>query len=482
MNMSADERDVRLDILNSLLTTPHGDLGEVARLHEVMRGLDPLFYGHLAAWYWRHGEVRDHREVFAALLLDSDWPQHRDAGFMLLQELPPHQVSRVVALMKSRGRLPRSARTAVVRYLRRREASPEGFDRAALRNRQALKHLYASLHIRPSERADAILFKARPPEGSLSAVLKTIARETDPATQARLIHAHRIPFPVAVGALKSLTPAALVALIQVMTPQELMNHLKGLKARGALAHPAVRQLVEAKLGEGRQDRRVSAYKATRAAEAAGVDAGLSAQLAAVREARLQRHGRIRRDTALLVDKSSSMSEALAVGCQLAALISGATEAALHVVAFDTLAYRLRARGTTVADWELAFAPLRAVGMTSVGVGLELLLREGVAVEQVVIVTDEGENSAPYLGEVYERYRAALKIAPQVVIVRVGRHCDIVQRILKARRVAVDTLSFEGDYYALPQVLGLLTRPSRLDLLLEILATPLPTRPDRVQAA
>jgi len=482
MNMSADERDIRLDILNNLLTTPHGELGEVASLHEVMRGLDPLFYGHLAAWYWRHGRVRDHREVFAALLLESDWPEHRDTGFMLVQELPPHQVSRVVKLMKSRGRFPRSARTAVVRYLRRREASPAGFDRAALRNRQALRHLYAGLHIRPSARADAILFKGQPPADSLAAVLKIIARETDPAAQARLIHAHRIPFPVAVGALRGLTPAALVALIQVMTPQEVINHLKGLKARGALDHPAVRKLVEARLAEARGDRRVSAYKATRAADAAGVDAGLGEQLAGVREAQLRQHGRIRRDTALLVDKSSSMQEALAVGCQLAALVSGSTEAALHVVAFDTLAYRLRARGTTVAHWERAFASLRAAGMTSVGVGLELLRREGVAVEQVVIVTDEGENSAPYFGEVYERYRECLKVAPQVVIVRVGGHCDIVERGLKARRIPVDTVTFEGDYYALPGVLGLLTRPSRLELLLEILATPLPTRPDRAAAA
>lgn len=481
MTMTAAEQDIRLDIFNSLLTTPHGDLGEVASLHEVMREMDPLFYGHLAAWYWRHGEVRDHREVFAALLLESNWSVHRDAGFMLLQELPPHQVSRVVALMKSRGRFPRSARTAVQRYLRKREASPEVFDRMALRNWRVLKHLYASLHIRPSERADAILFKDQPPADSLAAVLKTIAHLDDPAAQARLINAHRIPFPVAVGALRHLTPAALVAIIQVMTPQELINHLKGLKARGALAHPQVRELVEAKLAEAGNDRRVSAYKATRAAKAADVDGQLAGKLADVREARLQTQGRIRRDTALLVDKSSSMHQALAVGCQLAALISGSTEAALHVVAFDTLAYRLRAEGTTVADWERAFQPLRACGATSVGVGLELLRREGVAVEQVVIVTDEGENTAPYFGEVYQQYRQALKVAPQVVIVRVGSHCDIIERGLKARRVAVDTVTFQGDDYSLPQVLGLLTRPSRLDLLLEILATPLPTRSDRVAA-
>ena len=117
--MPAAERDLRLEILNSLLTTPHRKLEEVAAVHAEMAQRDPLFYGHLAVWYQRNGEVRDHKEVFVGNLLTSDLPEHRDAGFMLLQEFPPYQVARVVDFMKARrGKLPRSARTAVVRYLR----------------------------------------------------------------------------------------------------------------------------------------------------------------------------------------------------------------------------------------------------------------------------------------------------------------------------------------------------------------------------
>ncbi len=43
-------------------------------------------------------------------------------------------------------------------------------------------------------------------------------------------------------------------------------------------------------------------------------------------------------------------------------------------------------------------------------------------------------------------------------------------------VTVDTFDFKGDYYALPNLIPLLARPSRLELMLEILATPLPARP------
>src|SRR6476620_1429081 len=62
--MPAAERDLRLEILNSLLTTPHRKLEEVAAVHAEMAQRDPLFYGHLAVWYQRNGDVRDHHEVF----------------------------------------------------------------------------------------------------------------------------------------------------------------------------------------------------------------------------------------------------------------------------------------------------------------------------------------------------------------------------------------------------------------------------------
>ena len=50
VDMNTAERDLRLEMLNSLLTTPHRELGKVAELHKLMVELDPIFYGHLAVW------------------------------------------------------------------------------------------------------------------------------------------------------------------------------------------------------------------------------------------------------------------------------------------------------------------------------------------------------------------------------------------------------------------------------------------------
>ena len=474
--MNTAERDLRLEMLNSLLTTPHRKLTQVAEIHTLIVELDPIFYGHLAVWYHQNGDVRDHKEVFVAHLLTSALSNHRDAGFMLLQTLPPYQVARVVDFMKQHcHKLPRSTRTAVRRYLKTRERDPARFDRAALRGRKALKHLYASLHIKPSERANAVLFRNQPPAGSLAEVLKQLAKADQAAEQARLIVEFKLPYPTVVGALKQLTPTVLVALINSMTPQEVINHLKSIQARGGMDHPEVKALIDAKLEQAATGKRVAAFKPQVAANATKLDNDTVTRLEQVTNAQVKRRGVIKRPTALLVDKSGSMQNAIEVGKRLAALISGITEADLFVYAFDNMPYAVTAAGHSLTDWQRAFQHIKAGGGTSIGCALEVMRKQRQVVDQIVLVTDEGENSSPYFKAVYKTYCQALAVMPTVVIVRVGHHSNWIERQLQQQQVPVETVTFSGDYYSLPNLVPLLTRPSRLDLLMEILGTQLPVR-------
>jgi hypothetical protein len=477
--MNNTERDLRLEMLNSLLTTPHRKLEQVAEIHQLIVEIDPIFYGHLAVWYQRNGDVRDHKEVFVAHLLTSDLVEHRDAGFVMLQEFPPYQVARVVDFMKQhRNKLPRSARTAVQRYLKVRESNPALFDRAALRGRKAMKHLYASLHIKPDERANAILFRDQPPVGSLADVLKQLAKAQSATEQARLIVEFKLPYAIAIGAIKQLTPTVLVALINSMTPQEVINNLKSLKARGAMDHPEVKALIDAKLDEASKSARVAAFKAQVAADAADLDDDTLARLEKVTNEQVKRRGVITRPTALLVDKSGSMENAIELGKRLAALISGITQADLFVYAFDNIPYPVTAQGKELTDWERAFQHIKAGGGTSIGAPLEAMRKKRQIVDQIIVVTDEGENAAPYFGEVYKTYCRELSMMPNVVIVRVGGYCNWLESQLKGQQAPVETFTFAGDYYSLPNLVPLLTRPSRLELLMEILDMPLPVRSDK----
>lgn len=477
--MQTAEHDLRLDMLNSLLTTPHRQLELVGKLHEEMVQRDPIFYGHLAVWYDRIGDVRDHKEVFVGNLLTSSITAHRDAGYVLLQEFPPYQVARIVDFLKiHRGKLPRSTRTAVRRYLQEREKNPVFFDRAALRARQAMKHLYASLHIKPGERADAVLFKDNPPDDSLAYALKLMAIASSPLEQAQLIVEHNIPYTIAVGAIKQLTPTVLVALINSMSPQEVINNLKSLQTRGAMENPQVKALINEKLEAAQGDVRVAALKARVVADAVELDAETAARLEKVMDKQVKKRGKITKPTALLIDKSASMESAIEVGKRIAALVSGITDAELFVYAFDTLPYPIKASGNQLSDWEKAFQHIKAGGATSIGSTLEAMRLRKQKVEQIILVTDEGENTAPYFAQAYEAYKRDLLVEPNVLVVKVGYAYDWIERRLQEKQAQVDTFTFAGDYYSLPNLIPLLSRPSRLELLMEILETPLPVRNDK----
>src|SRR5262245_24452842 len=172
--MAVHEQDLRLNILNTLLTTPHRQLDQVWPIHRDMVQQDPRFYVRLAAWYSDHGDVRDHKEMFIINLVLSEFPGHRDVGLALLRGLPPYEVVRVVDFISGRkvrvkqtteaakGKKkgarkaaategeqapavetvltdyglfrnpPRALRTEVARYLHEREAEPAWFDSTVL--------------------------------------------------------------------------------------------------------------------------------------------------------------------------------------------------------------------------------------------------------------------------------------------------------------------------------------------------------------
>lgn len=500
MTMSKTEVDLRLSMLNSLLTCPHRKLGLVHPLHAEMVKQDPRFYVRLAAWYADHGDVRDHKEMFVVTLALSDFPGHRDVGLAMLRDLPPYQVGRVVDFIHGtmedvktevvgpkkemttvsidvglQRNIPRSLKTEVVRYLREREADAEWFDSTAITARKTLKRLYALLHVKPAPRAQQVLFDEVPPAGSKLAGLKELAHAETPDEQAKLIAAFDVPFRVAVGLVKTVTPKVLSALVGRMSPQEVINNLDMLRKRGAFEDASVKALVEQKLDAAKTATRVSAFKTEKALEAVPVSAEMKARLEAVADAQVKARGRIARPTALLIDKSGSMSQAIEIGKRLGSLLAAVADKDLFVYAFDSIAYPVESAGTELAAWERALTGITAGGNTSVGVAVEMLRRKKQYVEQIVIVTDEGENAEPRFVLALQKYREELKADPAVCFVKVTGATSQLEDECKKAGITADAYQFNGDYYALPNLVPLLARPSKLDLLQEILEYPLPAR-------
>src|SRR5262245_49577784 len=122
--MAVREQDLRLDILNTLLTTPHRKLDQVWPVHRTLADRDPRFYVRLAAWYSDHGDVRDHKEMFIITLVLSGFEGHRDVGLALLRGLPPYQVVRVLDFIHGR-KATRKVRAATGGKGKRGRPAPE---------------------------------------------------------------------------------------------------------------------------------------------------------------------------------------------------------------------------------------------------------------------------------------------------------------------------------------------------------------------
>jgi hypothetical protein len=497
--MSTQEKDPRLALLNTLLMTPHRDLASLYPLHQEMITTDPLFYVHLAAWYANTGDVRDHKEMFVVNLVLSSFPGHRNVGLALLREMPPYQVGRVFDFIKGRTRhgkvatkngtqgepvvkksglfsnVPRSMKTEIKRYLREREAKPQWFDSSVLQARRTMKRLYASLHIKPSQRAQAILFDENPPADSRLYALKQIAKAEGADEQARAIVAHKIPYRVAASVIKQMTPAVLRALIVNMSPQELINNLGSIKKHGAFDDVELKALIDQKLEAAQSSKRVSAYKAKQAIKAAGVAKDVAEKLDAVTEAQVKAKGLIKASTALLIDASGSMSQAIEMGKRIGSMIAGVTQARLYAYAFDTKGYPIEVLGSSLADWEKGMKHIRAGGGTSCGVAVEMMAKAGQVVDQIIMITDEGENTNPLFVPALQEYNRRLGANPNVIFVKTRGAINLLEQRCQEARIAYDAYQFTGDYYALPNLLPLLSRPSRLELLMEIMAYPLPKR-------
>jgi hypothetical protein len=505
----AAEQDLRLRLLNTLLTTPHRRLDEIWVVHDDLARQDPRFYTRLAAWYHDKGDVRDHKEMFVVNLVLNNENADRDVGLALLRSLPPYQVGRVVDFISGRKvvrkaaapprqpaaapkpaeaatptvedfglfrSLPRSLRTEVTRYLREREADADWFDGSVLVARKALKRLYAMLHVKPAERAQKVLFDGEPPPDSRLFAMRELARAASPREQAQVIVAQRIPYRVAATVVQRMTPEVLAALVESMSPQEVINNLASLKRRGALDNPDTKALVERKLSEAKGNQRVSAFKAVEAARTVPeLDEKVTRKLEAAADARIKAKGRISRPTALLIDKSGSMSLAIELGKRIGAMLSAVCDGGLFVYAFDSAAYPVQAGGDDLASWERALLGIKAGGQTSVGAPLEVLRIKDQRVEQVIVVSDQGENTPPLFVDSLKKYRETMKVEPAVCFVRTPGAQTLLEDKLRQAGLSANSFEFKGDYYALPNLIPLLTQPSKLELLLEILEYPLPTR-------
>ena len=477
------EASAREALIQSFMQASHGNLQSLKERHQQGLERDPLLYAHLSRWYQVHGSLRDHHQMFAAHLLASEHQEFRDHAYVMVQPLRAYQLARTVRYSKEQlGKTTRSLKSSVEFYLRRRENDPLWFDECVLRDRRSMKYLYATLHIKPGKRAQQVLFDEEPPADSRLITVRRLQQLAhDPRQQAELIRQHHIHFTTAQGAIRQFTPAILTALVEVMTPQQLINHLSFLERRGALQQANIRKLVKEKLVVGQRESRVHDTKTLVALDkVGGDDAELRKEMLQMTQERLRQRGRLTRPTLLLVDKSGSMEVCIQIGRWMAALCSTIAEAPLYVEAFDKGSIPVSASEPTFEAWEQAFRHIRADGWTSIGA--PLAKHRQTHYEQILLISDGVENSTPYFCTERKRYEEAQGRSVPVLWVKVGGvgHTPL-EEAAQRLGVALQTIHFTGDYYNLPNLVPLLCQQEAgINLVDQVLAQPLYHRADLQQ--
>ena len=472
-------------IIAQLTRSPHGKLEEYLAVGLEASRQEPEFTAHLIAWNHAKGQIRDSKTALPVIHLSTlggiDADEFNSNALAHLSKLDPRNLLRAIRFAKSAnfpadGGFRRQVRRLVHRYLRHREENWALWERTAVQHRRTLKEMYALLHVKPSTMAESILFHGNRPKGT---VFEAIANLKDmSATEAAgTIMQKRIPFLIASGALgaKMKDPDTVLALIQRMTPTELVTNTKMLNGLGVKDNAALRSAFEEGLKKAAKSKK-NVLKTTRAAKAVG-DEKLAMKLQAVQEKQMDATA-IEGNWLVLGDRSPSMVESIDISRHVAATLARMAKGAVSLVFFDGTPYRhIDATGKT---YEEILAETRHISEggngTCIGCGLLHAMERHAEVDGIAIVSDAQENTPPFFKDVYTAYCQSADKQIPVYLYRCHTPYSPQYDLANTMRAAghdLQEFDLRGgvDYYSLPNVVQTM-RTNRYSLVDEIMATPL----------
>lgn len=469
----------QVQMTNDLLRIGHGDLtiyndiGMAAVTHE------PELFAHLIAWNDKKGEVRDSKVALPIIALrgSPDAVLYENAAAHLCK-LSPRDLVRATRYHRQ---LPSPngggawLKTAIEKYVRIRETNTLLWDRTALQHRKSMKTLYAMNHIKPSARANRILFEKKYPKNSIFTKVKQLKNMAPQEAAGTILNA-KIPFLIAVGALGGIKGKTdvILALIEGMTGPELINNSAALEKWGVMTDPALKSAYQA--GLAKKPAKIGTMKAGQAAKKVK-SKKVAKKLKDVQEKKLDTKA-IEGDWLVLGDRSGSMHTAIGLSRQIAAFLARTVKGSVHLVLFNTSPAYFNMTGKDLDVIEAETKRYGASGGTAVGCGLDLLREKGIIVNGIAICSDGGDNTHPYFSEAYVRYVKQMGCEPTVYLWHVPGEANKLSPLCDV--VGIDVTKFEMgrhvDYYSIPQMAQTM-RTGKYSLLDEIMETKLLTFSD-----
>lgn len=468
-------------ILSELSKSPHGKLEEYLELGRSAAKQEPEFFAHLISWNQVHGQVRDSKVALPVIQLgaphglDGDF---RDNALAHLALLDPRNLVRAfrfslaIRETTSDGARPHNmglVKSMVKKYLRFREDNWGLWTRTAVQHRNTLKELYSLCHVKPAPMADAILFKGQRPKGSVFEAIAGLKDMTN-TEAAGTIMERKIPFLIAMGALgtKAKEPDLVLALIERMSPTELVTNSKMLDRLGVKTVPALRAAYEQAMGRAAGSKKAT-FKTTRAAEVFEDDDVLSTKLKDLQEKQIKALGGVEGNWLVLGDKSGSMRQAIEVSRHVSATLAKMVTGKIHLVFFDTTPRYVDASGKTYDELLALTKHVTADGGTSIGCGLLAVSEKKLEIDGIAVVSDGGENTSPLFAHVYKAYCQSIGKEVPVYFYHTQGEPDQFSRNMAAAGIDLQPFDLTGgtDFYALPNLVKTM-RTQRYGLVEEIM--------------
>lgn len=462
-------------LIAELVRSPHGGVEKYIPLVTEAARIEPEFLAHLMAWGESRCHVRDAKVAVPVITLGTPGYPYVENSLAHLALLTPRDLARAVRFARGKisfGGNGKALRNLVERYLRVREADPGWFTAAAVSQRRAMKELYALNHIKPSPMARDILFTGARVKGS---VFDEIARlgQMSVSEAAATIVKRRLPFLVLTRPLgtKLKEPDLAMAVLDQMTPTEVVTNSKMLERLGVKTNPGLRAAYEAKLGEISKSKK-AVLKTSKAADAV-VNEQTKEKLRASQERQIKRS--VQGRWLVLVDKSASMHVSMPVARELAAYLTRVAEA-VHLVFFDEVPRYVNATNATYEDLTKLMGSIRPGGNTSIGAAVQLAMDKSIEVDGIALVSDGGENRYPIAATVLGQYFTKMDKRVPVYFYKLKGQGDSFSPNMA--RLGLDVQQFDLtnaglDYYSIP-VLAETMRVERYSIYDEILNTELLT--------
>ena len=471
-------------LIQQVLKMPHGNLYNYIESYSIAKQDKDLF-AHFTVWNNEKSVVRDSKIAFPVLALrtfnksDTKYAENAIANLMTLNPRDLYKAylfSKELTLQNNRisGGWRKLLQNSIQKYLEIRENNNGWWDNTVVRNRKAMLGLYAISHKKPTDRVQKILFEKQYPNDSVFEAIKNL-KNLPELEAGSLILKHKIPMPlVATSGLKIKdNQNLLLAMVENMTGNEILNNSNMLKQLGAFNFPAVKASYDNAINKAKDDKRVNVFKASKAVEK--VDKNIGNKLISIQKSKEKELKKIQANVLILADASGSMQHIIELSKKIAGAVSANVVGNNYLIFFNSSPRLFKVTDKSYDEICSITKNVVAQGQTSVGCGLSYINDCGYDIDIIIIVSDGGENSYPSFVTAYKKYVSKKEQEPVVYFFRVGVDRDTLSESCASSNIQIEKFEVGSsfDYYALPNILNTI-ETKRYALINEILDTPLLT--------